>query len=159
MLVSWVQVLFTANAQLGPCRVGPRRWTHCRVTRAHEGRHPLCPEARREVRVTQHRARAVVATQASRSETPFDGTDELIRIPLCSQYSLILPTTSSLALSYMTRLTILHVPFPIFATHSAGALDLALKGTQPALENSSINTNPYLRRPTDSTGIRPSRAP
>src|SRR5258707_2926466 len=78
----------------------------------------------------------LVATPTSRSATPFDegeyGTDELIRIPFCSQYSLILPATSSFALSNMTALIVLPVPFSIFAAHtsnSAGASDFALKGS------------------------------
>ena len=71
------------------------------LAQVHEGRHP--PTAQKCGGRFESRSIArmpLVATPTSRLATPFDKaeyrTDELIRIPLCSQYSLILPTTSSL---------------------------------------------------------------
>ena len=66
------------------------------VAQVYEGRRPLCRKVRREISNRTNIVRALlVATLASRSATPFDNggyeTDELIRIPLCSQHSLILP--------------------------------------------------------------------
>ena len=65
-----------------------------------------------------------VATPTCHSATPFDegdyGTDELIRIHLCSQYSFILLATSSFASSNITIST------------SAGTPDFALNGSTQA---------------------------
>ena len=71
------------------------------LAQVHEGRHPSAQkrggtfESRNIVRVP------LVTPPTSRLATPFDkgeyGTDELIQITLCSQYSLILPGMSSLA--------------------------------------------------------------
>ena len=62
------------------------------VAQVHEGRHRGRFESRSIARVP------LVFTPTSRSAIPFDegecGTDVLIRLPLCSQYSLFLPTTS-----------------------------------------------------------------
>ena len=63
------------------------------VVQVHEGRHCGRFESRSIARVP------LVVTPTSRSAIPFDegkcGTDVLIRLPLCSLYSLFLPATSS----------------------------------------------------------------
>ena len=94
------------------------------------------------VRVTQIARVPLVATLVSHSATPFDegeyGSDEIIRIPCCLQSSLILPATSSLALSNMTVLIDLSILFLIMVAHfsnSASASDFAHGGsTQLACE-------------------------
>ena len=79
-----------------------------------------------------------------------DGTDKLIRIPLCLQYSLIIPAN-------MTALAVLRVPFSILTAQTSNLGWPALKrSTELAL---SINTNPYLRRLADSTSIESTRSP
>ena len=103
----------------------------------------------------------LVATPINPS-APFDkgeyGTGELIRIPLCSQYSLILPATSPLTSS---NLTIFYSSiFAVRTSGSASALDWAPdRNTHLACEYSFINPNPYWRRLTDSTAIGPTRSP
>jgi len=57
------------------------------------------------------------------------GTDKMIRMPRLSQSSFIRPATSSFALSNITILTFLSVPFSIRLTHflnSIGAFNFTL---------------------------------
>jgi hypothetical protein len=79
-----VEMLIRRHASVRPCRRPIAQVLKCC--------HRFCPEARREIRVAQHRARAI---GGHTDESFGDGTDELIRIPFPSQYSLILLATRS----------------------------------------------------------------